>query len=351
LPQAFQIFSFLACPAMPHTVMLAMPGPTMTFATAKGIIEASSAGHTVGLDNSGGSWDNFNTLFALALNRAQQGLITHFAMLHSDVAPQAGWLDVLLEECDRLDADLISAVVPLKDARGVTSCGLGRLGEPFGGAYRRVTVRELADLPPSFDAYDLAESYGSYKYAGMPLLHNNGCWVCDLRKPVFYSEEPVIVEGQYCVALSAMFAFPRRVVKYKGEWCVQGESEDWYFSRRLWELDARTCLTQRVKLSHLDGGTSYPNHGHWGEEHDQQTRCWWDVIPSDGQTRNGSGSDCSPGTDLHEWDVIPSDGQTRNGSGSDCSPGTDLHETRPPARQRTPSARRDTSDTACSCLV
>ncbi len=263
---------------MSHKVMLAMPGPTLAFATCKGLIEASSAGHDVGLDNSGGSWDNFNTLWAMALNRAAAGEITHFAMLHADIAPQAGWLDVLLEECDKFDADLVSAIVPLKDHSGITSSGLGRLGEPFGGAYRRVAVRELPGLPATFDELDLARAYGSAKYARLPLLHNNGCWVCDLRKPVFRAEEPVLVEGRYSVALAAMFAFPRRIVRFNGQWCVQGESEDWYFSRRLWELGAQTYLTQRVKLSHLDAGTAYPNHGDWGaQEHDQQTRCWWDV--------------------------------------------------------------------------
>ena len=255
--------------AVRHKVMLAMPGPSMSFPTCKGLIEASNR-HEVGLDNSGGSWDNFNTLFAVALNRAARGEITHFAMLHADIAPMPGWLDVLLEECDRLDADLVSALVPLKDGRGITSSGLGRIGDPWGGAFRRVAVRELAGLPETFDNADLG-------YPQHPLLHNNGCWVCDLRKAVFTSEEPALVEGRYAVCLSAMFAFPRRIVKYQGEYCVQGESEDWYFSRRLWELGAKTYLTQRVKLSHLDGGTAYPNYGDWGSELvDEQTRWLWE---------------------------------------------------------------------------
>ena len=159
--------------AVRHKVMLAMPGPSMSFPTCKGLIEASNR-HEVGLDNSGGSWDNFNTLFAVALNRAARGEITHFAMLHADIAPMPGWLDVLLEECDRLDADLVSALVPLKDGRGITSSGLGRIGDPWGGAFRRVAVRELAGLPETFDNADLG-------YPQHPLLHNNGC--LGLRPP------------------------------------------------------------------------------------------------------------------------------------------------------------------------
>ena len=263
-----------------HKVMLAMPGPSLAFAACRALIEASEK-HEVGIDNSGGSWDNFNTLFALALNRAAQGSITHFAMLHADVVPAAGWLDVLLEECDAFEADLVSAIVPLKDMRGVTSSGLGRPGDPFGGAWRRVCVRELAGMPPTFNGPWLQRHWGATP--AHDLLHNNGCWVADLRKPVFTAaDHAATIEGQICPVLTAMFAFPRRVVKYRGEWTVQGESEDWYFSRRLAELDANTYLTQRVQLAHLDGGTSYRNFGEWGGPWDEQTRRLWDTSSEQG---------------------------------------------------------------------
>ena len=35
-------------------------------------------------------------------------------MLHADIAPEAGWLDALLEECDKHEADLVSRVCRLK---------------------------------------------------------------------------------------------------------------------------------------------------------------------------------------------------------------------------------------------
>jgi hypothetical protein len=254
---------------MPYQVMLAMPGPAMSFGACRGLIEAS-ARHEVGLDNSGGSWDNFNTLWAMGLNRAAKGEISHFAMLHADVAPEAGWLDLLIEECDKHQADLVSAIVPLKDGRGITSSGVGRLGNPWGGAYRRIAIRELPGLPDTFDATSLG-------YGRLPLLHNNGCWVADLRRAVFTESADCLCENRPAQALEAMFAFPRRIVRFNGQWMVQGESEDWYFSRRLWELGARTYLTKRVRLSHLDGATAYPNYGLWGtQEHDEQTRCHWE---------------------------------------------------------------------------
>src|SRR5512146_50667 len=73
---------------------------------------------------SSGTAKTFNRLWAAALTKAQRGKITHFAMLHSDIAPEPGFLDVLMEECCRLNADLVSAVIPLKDGRAVTSTAI-----------------------------------------------------------------------------------------------------------------------------------------------------------------------------------------------------------------------------------
>jgi hypothetical protein len=50
----------------------------------------------------------FDQLWAMALNHADAGEATHFAMHHDDVGTGPDWLGVLLAELDRLDADLVS---------------------------------------------------------------------------------------------------------------------------------------------------------------------------------------------------------------------------------------------------
>jgi hypothetical protein len=92
---------------------------------------------------------NFNHLWALALNERQRSGVDIFAMLHADIQAQAGWLDLLVGELLRLDADVISAVVPIKDSRGLTSTGFS---DPEDPRVERLAVRELQSLPRTFDA-------------------------------------------------------------------------------------------------------------------------------------------------------------------------------------------------------
>jgi hypothetical protein len=246
-----------------YKIMLALPGGPFCAGAVRGALTAS-ANHQVGVDFNGNGWDDFDHLWARALQRSEDGQITHFAMLHSDIGPQAGWLDVLLDECDDLHADFLSAVVPLKDERGLTSCGVGIPGNPWG-SFRRATMHELAALPRSFTAADMG-------YPGFPTLCNSGCWIADLRKPVFHA-----MQGDQ---LALSFDFPRRLVRQKDQVLVQRESEDWYFSRKLHELGARYYNTRRVALAHYDGNTAYATTRPWGTwQHDEATRPLWELAP------------------------------------------------------------------------
>jgi hypothetical protein len=219
----------------------------------------------VEITNSGTGWDDFNAVYCTALNSAEQGRCTHFAMLHSDIVPDHGWLDVLLEEMDRTGAHLVSAVAPIKDRRGVTSTGIGNPDNRWG-PFRRFTVRELENFPETFNADDAG-------YPGGILLHNTGCWVADLRKPEFFETDE---QGH----LRAMFAFPRRVKRepmLNNIWHNACESEDWYYSRQLHDLGCKTYVTRKVKLYHK-GSADFPNRGAWGSylKGDDDTRLYWD---------------------------------------------------------------------------
>ena len=179
-----------------------------------------------------GSWDGFNNLWASALNLAEAGQATHFAMLHCDIAAEEGWLDILAEELERFDADMISAIVPLKDARGVTSSGIADPADRWH-PLRRFTMCECFRLPETFSAADAG-------HKGACLLHNDGCWMADLRQEKFRREYP---DGR----LVADFQFPREIFRdpADGKFHVRAESEDWFFSRRLFE-------PRRKELSHAE---------------------------------------------------------------------------------------------------
>lgn len=247
-------------------IMLGAPGRGYDWAPIQSLL-AASKGHEVGCTNNGNGWDDFNALWARAINAFERGECTHFAMMHSDVAPEANWLDILMMELEDRQADLVSVIIPIKDPRGLTSSGIMDPDDRWG-PYRRFTMREVQNLPQTFSAED-ARHLGAAPELGRHLLHNTGCWVCDLRNPLF---REVDAEG----ALRCWFDFPTRVVRHAtAGWVHLRESEDWFFSRKIAELGARTYLTRRVALSHI-GGYGFGNQNPWGDyESDKDTQHKW----------------------------------------------------------------------------
>lgn len=248
-------------------ILLGMPGPNIRFTTAQSCFFCAGKGHqvdVVGADNA--SWDNMNLLWCQALNAARHEGVTHYAQIHSDITPDLNqdWLNVMLEEMEEFDADFISAVVPIKDGRGLTSSGIADKTNPWN-PHRRFTMHELYAMPETFTAEDIG-------YAGWPLNHNSGLIVADLRRPVFFRTKP---DGE----LAIWFEFRKRVWldTEKNMVRLDGESEDWNMSRRLWEQGAKTCITRKVLLKHW-GQTGYPSGYPWGQltEDDACKRYWED---------------------------------------------------------------------------
>lgn len=246
------------------TVMLGIPASQLHYAAHRAILQASFGAHAVVVEQSGHGWDDMNELWVRGLNAARQGEVTHFAMLHADVAPHAGWLDCLLAELEDNAADLISTVVPIKDARGLTTCGLGDRRDPWS-AHRRLTMREIMRIPETFDVGDACLNFSVQDHWRLPgtdnvyLLHNTGCWAANLTNQQWYETEGPL--GQ----LVASFQFPIRARKLiDGTIRHERESEDWYFSRRIAELPLQTAVTRKVELSHI-GEAYHPNFIPWGE--------------------------------------------------------------------------------------
>jgi hypothetical protein len=178
--------------------------------------------------------NGFNTLWARALAERKHGL-THFLLLHSDVVPwDDDWLSQLYQEMVRVGAQVLSAVVPLKDLRGVTSTAID--GTPLR-SLRRFTMKEIMAQPDTFTHPDL--------------LVNTGMLLVDLREDW--------VEQIY-------FTIKDAIIKAAdGSYTTLAESEDWNFSRQVRRLGVRLWATRKVRLTHV-GEVPFKNFTVWGTE-------------------------------------------------------------------------------------
>ena len=177
----------------------------------------------------------FNTLWCMALN--DRPTVTHFAMIHDDIVPQPGWLDIMLKIMEEKKCDVLSAIVPQKTMQGLTSTAWD-LG---GGHYniQRMTIKE---------AYNM-----DVTVADPNLLINTGLMLVDMTKD--WVEKIV-------------FRFEDDIIKKDGKFMPVEISEDWYFSREARKLGAILMATRAVKVKHM-GRAAYSNEMPWGSlDHD-----------------------------------------------------------------------------------
>jgi len=234
-------------------VFLGMPGyGNLTNGAARGFYHATAGRLRIGGEEFGVALDrvqhtgsllaqNFNALWCGAINVDAQGPpVDYFAMLHSDVEPEEGWLDRMIEEMEAKDLDMLGAVVPIKSMAGLTSIALQN---PNGDAWRplcRLTMSEVLRLPETFTVDD----------TGYDILLNTGCWVCrfdrDIAKQVHFTINDSI-----------------RFDEERGICVAEVEPEDWFFSRRMRECGVRIGATRKVKLVHA-GEMRFGNETAWG---------------------------------------------------------------------------------------
>lgn len=226
---------------------LPMYGPQMAPGTARAAFATASRNHQVLVSDSASSalCMTFNNLWAQALMMRKSHKIRYFAMLHSDIEPQQFWLDVLIEELEKHSADMVSAVSPIKDDRGLTSTGIDDPEDPWSPLFR-LTTRQAQALPETFGAADVG-------YPGHGLLLNTGCFVCRFDQP--WVEE---------------FHFETRdTIERDGEvFRVRFQPEDWMMSRALHARGLKLLATRKVSLKHI-GHYRYPSDEPWGWSYDQ----------------------------------------------------------------------------------
>lgn len=198
---------------------------------------------------------NFNLLWCDCLN--QRPAFTHFAMVHADVVPEPNWLANLLAEQRRVGADILSACIPLKDDRGLTSTGVM---DWRTRRMRKFTVAETLALPRSFTAADAG-------YPGHALLMNTGLWVCDFTRP--WVERMCFRQADTIVRQS------------DGQFRPAAVSEDWLFSLDAARLGLRCLATTAVRVKHV-GIFEYPNYAAFGAgkpEAEEDSAVAWNIDP------------------------------------------------------------------------
>ena len=241
---------------MSPIVMLAQPrGATVTPEARDSFNAASLREHKGGIaiarysQNKGTACMNHNDCWAVMLNNRADAKLTHFAMIHGDVIAPAGWLDTLLAEMKAAGADILGAVIPLKDTRGLTSIGIENPRERFGT--KRLSMAEVFARPKTF--------------TDPAILLNTGLWLAKVAddkghpaewcsKAWFSNDDDIVFRADVGPA---------------GTWVPRFRSEDWNFFERARDAGAKCYATRVVELVH-----EYPIYhtrsvwGTWAEDRD-----------------------------------------------------------------------------------
>lgn len=191
----------------------------------------------VGTVDSSATCVTFNRLWINALELYEAGKITHFLMYHSDIVAEEYFLDKMIDIMERTKADVLSAIVPIKDQQGMTSTAMD---EPVGDVdpywrVRRLTMKEVHHMEPTF--------------TDPKLLLNTGLMLVDMSK---------------AWTKDAYFTFEDKIIWHHGRRVAVCMPEDWGFSRMAKKLGATLWATREVPILHY-GETSYPNQIPWGQ--------------------------------------------------------------------------------------
>lgn len=175
----------------------------------------------------------FNSLLCNALNHKKTHGITHFLLWHSDVIPtKKDWLLKMLRIQNETKADILSAVIPLKDQRGLTSTAIDCYNNNWH--VRRLTMTEIFQREPTF--------------TDPQLLVNSGLMLVDLS---------------YEWVTKIAFQFDEMIRQVDGKFEALSMSEDWVWSRHARDLGAEIWATREIDLVH-SGHMDFPNNAPWG---------------------------------------------------------------------------------------
>lgn len=189
---------------------------------------------------------SFNTCLALCL---AEGGFDYFCLLHADVAPQFGFVDVLLDEMDASGADIIHAPAAIKNPNGATTTAIAYSDDEWEPV-RRITTTELQKLPQTFDIETLRECYDPL---ALRLLPNTGCMLIKL--------------GEWIDDFPG-FEVRDRLGTVSGVRVPQSVTEDWNFGHWADRNGLQVAGTRAVVTEHW-GPAPYPSNQAWGAPVDE----------------------------------------------------------------------------------
>jgi hypothetical protein len=203
-----------------------------------------------------------NALLAMALN----GGFEWFSLLHSDIAPEPNWIDKLIAEAIRCQADMLSVVVPIKNMSGATSTAIPLASTTHGTRqFLRLTMAQIyhADFPATFDIHEAADALERIpepltvpSVPRLALWCNTGCFVCRLRPDWDWSK--------------ICFRMDDGLERVDNQWREFNFPEDWYFSQAVADAGGKVRATKIVNLAHR-GTIDFPS-GSWGQPRDTGQR-------------------------------------------------------------------------------
>lgn len=189
---------------------------------------------------------NFNGCIAKCLG---MGGFDYYAQIHADVGAEKGWLGAMVDELEANSLDALHAVVPIKNGSGLTSTAVAYSDDEWG-LERRITVRELAELPTTFDINVIRERYDPN---ATRLLPNTGCLM--LKCSDWLYDFPG-------------FSIQDRITRTDdGKWKAEVVPEDWNFGHWAARNSVSVGGTKAVKITHW-GRQGFPNDEQWGDKVD-----------------------------------------------------------------------------------
>lgn len=232
-------------------VLIAQPGygtfeTESYYAGQKALINTDTYSASVVRTKSSLLAHNFNDCLVKALNEGYE----YFAMLHTDIAVDAGWLNVMLDEMASLNVEVMHAPAAIKDIRGLTSTAVAMAPDDWA-LPRRLTVKELKRLPETFTVADVRKEI---EPDALWLLPNTGCLV--FRADTWARDFPG-------------FNIKDRVFRHSsGQWCSDVLPEDWNFGLWCGRHGIEVAGTTKVVTKHY-GRVHFQSNAEWGEERDE----------------------------------------------------------------------------------
>lgn len=191
--------------------------------------------------------NNCNRLWCYGVNLRKQHNFKWFSMLHTDVVPEPFWIDKMIATASEYGADLLSAVIPIKNPTGITSTAV-QLGNEFPYDTLRLTLRQLWDphFPGTFDLSALRQAMPRLAQENqvdlsraVNLLVNTGCMICRIDQEW---------------ANRIYFTINDLVWMNGAELEAYVEPEDWFFSRQVALRGGKVMATKEISVQHAGEG-------------------------------------------------------------------------------------------------